>query len=86
MVSEKDGNDIESLVTNGYFFCLSPCFFLCIPRVAHMFFTFPNSLPLCLLRSADFPTSLGGKGHDTAVVCRWLEKLLLDMDTGYDNQ
>ncbi|CAL1129176.1 unnamed protein product [Cladocopium goreaui] len=30
--------------------------------------------------SSDFPTSLGGKGHDTAVVCRWLEKLLMDME------
>ena len=28
------------------------------------------------LRAADFPTSVAGKGHDTAVVCRWLQKLL----------
>lgn len=35
---------------------------------------------LCLpLRAADFPTSLNGKGHDTAVVCKWLQAVLLEM-------
>ncbi len=34
------------------------------------------------LRTADFPTSVAGKGHDTAVVCRWLQKLLTrDLET-----
>ena len=29
-----------------------------------------------VVRTNDFPTSLGGKGHDTAVVCRWLQHAL----------
>lgn len=34
---------------------------------------FPKSVGL---RTNDFPTSLGGKGHDTGVVCRWLDSFL----------
>ena len=32
------------------------------------------------LRTNDFPTSLGGKGHDTGVVCRWLQSVLCGLD------
>ena len=36
---------------------------------------------LSQLRANDFPTSLAGKGHDTAVVCRWLQQLLVGLET-----
>lgn len=39
MVSKKNGNDIESLVTNMYLLFF-PMFFVCIAHVAHMLFTF----------------------------------------------
>ena len=33
------------------------------------------------LRAGDFPSSLYGKGHDTGVVCKWLEHVLNGMDS-----
>lgn len=32
--------------------------------------------PQFALRQTDFPTSVAGKGHDTGVVCRWLQYAL----------
>lgn len=32
------------------------------------------------LRTTDFPTSLAGKGHDTAVCCRWMEHFLRSIE------
>lgn len=37
-------------------------------------------IPSLVLRTNAFPTSLAGKGHDTAVVSAWLEHLLREMD------
>ena len=33
-------------------------------------------MSLMIARNNDFPTSLGGKGHDTAVVAVWLQSVL----------
>ena len=44
-------------------------------------FVLLDCMVLDALRGADFPSSLYGKGHDTGVVCKWLEAALNNMDS-----
>ena len=46
---------------------------LIIPYMRYMY-------PWVELRTNDFPSSLAGKGHDTAVCCRWMEHFLRSIE------
>lgn len=54
------------------------CISICCPPMLSIYIY--NKLYPEKLRTNDWPTSLAGKGHDTGVVCRWLEHFLRNTD------
>ena len=81
MVYQKIWNVIDPLakLICVLFFCLHMYIACPIDFTTHMSY-------IDQLRISDFPTSLAGKGHDTGVVCRWLEHLLRSIESWPSNR